>query len=157
MSGGEQEETGMTKPEALGGPRGRFTILVADDEKNIRLTVSEALADMDGTVLTAVSGEDALERLDSERVDVLLLDLALPGVDGLDVLRHLSAERPDTRVIIITAHGSIRTAVEAMKLGAVDFIAKPFAPDEIREAVRRAVGSSTGRPRTSAPSHRDDA
>ena len=63
----------------------------------------------------------------------------MPGIDGMEVLRRLAAIRPDIKVIVITAHGSIETAVEAMKLGAVDFLTKPFDPEEIRSAVSRLL------------------
>jgi len=69
----------------------------------------------------------------------VLLDLLMPGIDGMEVLRRVAESRPDIKVIVITAHGSIETAVEAMKLGAVDFVTKPFDPEEIRSAVSRVL------------------
>lgn len=109
-------------------------ILVVDDEKNIRLTVPRALEPLDATVDTAVNGEEALAKLEEAPFDLVFLDLRLPGMDGMDVLRRIEAEWPRTRVVIITAHGSVASAVEALKLGAVDYLQKPFSPDGIREA-----------------------
>jgi two-component system, OmpR family, alkaline phosphatase synthesis response regulator PhoP len=108
-------------------------ILVVDDEKNIRMTMSQSLEPLGASVQTAVNGEEALQKLRNETFGLVFLDLKMPGMDGMDVLRHIKEERPETRVIIITAHGTISSAVEAMKLGAVDFIQKPFSPADIRD------------------------
>jgi DNA-binding NtrC family response regulator len=91
------------------------------------------------TVQTAVNGEDALGQLQSGPFDLILLDLRMPGMDGIEVLRQVMEQRPETSVVVVTAHGSVDTAVEAMKLGAVDFIQKPFAPQEIRDLVTRVL------------------
>lgn len=115
------------------------TVLVADDEKNVRLTVAEALASEGVRILTAVSGEDALQRLADEDVDVLLLDLAMPGVDGIEVLREVVRAAQDVAVVVISAHGTVARAVEAMKLGAMEFLEKPFSPEELRQAVRQVL------------------
>jgi two-component system, OmpR family, alkaline phosphatase synthesis response regulator PhoP len=111
------------------------SILIVDDEKNIRLTMRQSLELLGTPVETAINGEEALDILKQDRFGIVFLDLKMPGIDGMEVLRWIKDNRPKTRVIIITAHGTIDTAVEAMKLGAVDFIQKPFTPDEIRELV----------------------
>ena len=109
------------------------SILVVDDEKNIRLTVSQSLESLNVPVRTAVNGEEALQILrEKGPFGLVFLDLKMPGMDGMGVLRRIRDDWPKTRVIIITAHGTISSAVEAMKLGAVDFIQKPFSPEEIR-------------------------
>jgi CheY-like chemotaxis protein len=113
------------------------SILVVDDEKNIRLTMSQALEPLNVPVQTAVNGEDALAQLEHGDFGLVFLDLKMPGMDGMEVLRRIRAARPRTRVVIITAHGTIGSAVEAMKLGAVDFIQKPFSPGEIRDLAIR--------------------
>jgi len=118
-------------------------ILVVDDEKNIRLTLTQTLDSPNVTVDTAVNGEEALRKISAGDYDIVLLDLKMPGMDGMDVLKSISESRPDIRVIIITAHGSIDSAVEAMKLGAVDFIQKPFAPGEIRLLVGSVIARET--------------
>ncbi|HOZ49753.1 MAG TPA: response regulator [Candidatus Hydrogenedentes bacterium] len=115
------------------------SVLVVDDEKNIRLALSQALVPMELDVETAVNGEDALQRVQSKEFHLMLLDLKMPGMDGMEVLRRLAELRPDIRVIIITAHGTVSSAVEAMKLGAVDFIQKPFSPKEIRDLVQSVL------------------
>ncbi|RJP26179.1 MAG: response regulator [Candidatus Abyssobacteria bacterium SURF_5] len=108
-------------------------ILVVDDEKNIRTTLRQALESAGYRVETAVSGEDALAKLAESSFDLLFLDIKLPGIDGLEVLRRLRAEGKRLPVIIITAYGTIESAVDAMKMGAVDYLRKPFAPDQIRD------------------------
>ncbi|MBN1972725.1 MAG: response regulator [Sedimentisphaerales bacterium] len=118
-------------------------ILIVDDEKNIRLTISQALADMDVETNTAVNGEEALAKLKDTEFGMVLLDLRMPGMDGMEVLAKLRKERPDIRVVIITAHGTIDSAVDAMKLGAVDFIQKPFTPKEIRYMVSKIIKRET--------------
>ncbi len=114
-------------------------ILIVDDEKNIRLTLSQSLAPLDLPVRTAVNGEEALQKLQEEEFGLILLDLRMPGMDGMEVLNIVRKKWPKTRVIVITAHGTIESAVEALKLGAVDFIQKPFSPGEIRDLVTRIL------------------
>ena len=118
-------------------------ILIVDDEKNIRMTISQALADMEVETDTAINGEEALSKLKDTEFGLVLLDLRMPGMDGMEVLEKLREDRPDIRVVIITAHGSIDCAVEAMKLGAVDFIQKPFTPKEIRHLVSKIIKRET--------------
>ena len=112
---------------------GKKPILVVDDEKNIRMTMSQSLEDLAMPVKTAVNGEEALQMLREEPFALVFLDLKMPGMDGMEVLRHIQDNWPKTRVIIITAHGTVASAVAAMKLGAVDFVQKPFSPAEIRQ------------------------
>lgn len=111
-------------------------ILIVDDEPNIRLTLARALEGFAPQILTAVNGEDALRIMAEHEVGVVLLDLKMPGMDGMEALRRIAHDSPATRVVIITAHGSVPNAVEAMKLGAADFLQKPFSPDEVRTVVR---------------------
>lgn len=118
---------------------GTQRILVVDDEKNIRLTLAQALESSGLLVQTAGDGAEALQKVTEADFSLVLLDLKLPGLDGLEVLRRIRQSRPKLRVIIITAHGTIAYAVEALKAGAVDFLRKPFSPNEIREIVRRVL------------------
>jgi DNA-binding NtrC family response regulator len=113
--------------------------LVVDDEKNIRLTVSRSLESLGIPIQTAVNGEEALRKLRGGPFGMVFLDLKMPGMDGMAVLRIIRDDWPRIRVIIITAHGTIESAVEAMKLGAVDFIQKPFSPDEIRRLATQVL------------------
>ncbi len=114
-------------------------ILIVDDEKNIRLALSMALEQLNIPVETAATGEEALEKVAQNGYGLMLLDLRMPGVDGMEVLRQVAQQRPEIKVIIITAYGSIDLAVEAMKLGAVDFLQKPFDAAQVREMVRRIL------------------
>ena len=118
---------------------GSKRILVVDDEKNIRLTLTQALEGQEWETDTAVNGEEALQKLEAQDFNLMLLDLKMPGMDGMEVLRRVAEDRPDVRVIIITAYGTIESAVEAMKLGAVDYLRKPFAPEDIRDLVSRVL------------------
>jgi DNA-binding NtrC family response regulator len=115
------------------------SVLIVDDEKNIRLTLSQALETLALDIDTAVNGEEALAKLKEKPARLVLLDLKMPGMDGMEVLRRIRKSGSPARVIIITAHGTIESAVEAMKLGAVDFIQKPFAPKEIRAMVTKVL------------------
>jgi DNA-binding response OmpR family regulator len=119
------------------------SILVVDDERNIRLTLSRALESPDWSVQTAVNGEEGLQKMATTDIALVLLDLKMPGMSGLEFLELVRRRWPQVRVIIITAHGTIESAVEAMKLGAVDFIQKPFSPDQIRELVRGVLARET--------------
>jgi len=114
-------------------------VLVVDDEKNIRLTFSETMTQMGFDTRTASNGEEALTKMQGAEFDLVLLDLRMPGMDGIEVLRRIRERYPKVRVIMITAHGTVESAVEAMKLGAVDFIQKPCTPDEIRELVGKVM------------------
>ena len=114
-------------------------VLIVDDEKNIRLTLSQSLESLELETDTAVNGEEALAKLKEKDYRLILLDLRMPGMDGMEVLRQLREIRPDIRVIIITAYGTIESAVDAMKLGAADFIQKPFSPEEIRRLVSQVI------------------
>lgn len=113
----------------------RRRILAVDDEKNIRLMLAQALATEDTVVETAVNGEEALDRIEQSEYDLVLLDLRLPGMDGLAVLREIRKRKADLPVILLTAHGTVESAVEAMQSGAVNYLQKPFAPRELRQAV----------------------
>jgi DNA-binding response OmpR family regulator len=115
------------------------SVLIVDDEKNIRFTLSMALEELNLSVDTAVNGEEALHRLSEKSYALILLDLHMPGIPGLEVLRRVAAIRPEAKVIIITAYGTMESAIEAMKLGAVDFLPKPFDPAEVREMVSRLL------------------
>ena len=114
-------------------------ILVVDDERNIRLMLSQTLASDSTTVQTAINGEEALQKLEQSSYDLMLLDLRMPGMDGLDLLRRVHGQWPNMPVILLTAHGTVDSAVAAMRGGAVDFLQKPFSPREIREAVEKAL------------------
>ena len=113
-------------------------ILIADDEINIR-RVLEAILRRDGyDVVTAANGEEALAGM-SRGVHTVITDLKMPGLDGMGLLRRLSVDFPDVPVVMITAHGSVENAVEAVKLGAFDYVEKPFDQEQIRQIVAKAL------------------
>jgi DNA-binding NtrC family response regulator len=115
------------------------SVLIVDDEHNIRLTLSHALETLEVGIDTAANGAEALAKLKEKEFTLVLLDIRMPGMTGIELLRKLRELRPDIRVIIMTAYGTVESAVDAMKLGAVDFIQKPFVPGEIRELVSRVM------------------
>ncbi|MEJ5360031.1 MAG: sigma-54 dependent transcriptional regulator [Desulfobacterales bacterium] len=106
-------------------------ILVVDDELIMRESLARWLERDGHAVATAASGEEALAKCREARYDILLLDIKLEGMSGLEVLRRIKEEDPDAAVIMITAYGSIPTAIEAMKNGAADYLLKPFEPEEL--------------------------
>jgi len=141
----------LVEPEQLRPPRlqaaagFRYTlamarILVVDDEEGIRSFMAEVLADAGHTVTEAVDGAHAAELLARQSFHVLVTDLKMPRLGGLDLLRRVRAEQPETEAIVLTAHGTVESAVEAMKLGALDYLTKPLSgPDELRLVVARAL------------------
>lgn len=115
-------------------------ILVADDEPGLREFVADALALDDHAVAVAADGREASRLVDERAFDLVITDLKMPGLDGLGLLRKLRAEQPEVEVIVMTAYGTVDTAVEAMKLGAFEFLQKPLSgPDELRVVVQRAL------------------
>ena len=115
-------------------------VLIVEDEHAIRLALSGLLKREGYTVEQAHDGDEALARLEAEAFDFVLTDLALgDGPGGMDVLRTVRESQPETPVVMITAHGNEKIAVEAMRLGADDYVPKPFDNDEIRLVVRRAL------------------
>lgn len=117
------------------------TILIVDDEKNTREGLKRGLAHNRYNILLAEDGKSALELFSSEKIDVLLADLKMHGMDGFQLMQKVKELSPDTITIILTAYGSIETAVNAMKHGAYDFVTKPINLDEIDMLVRRALSS----------------
>ena len=114
-------------------------ILVIDDDEAVRESVSRTLRSAGHTVQTAQTGEEGLELAGHGSFDVILSDLRMPGISGLDVLHRLREQRVDSIFIIMTGFGTMESAVEAMRLGAVDFVQKPFFRDELLMRVRAAA------------------
>lgn len=114
-------------------------VLVVDDEPNIRTTLRAVLEAAGFAVTDAADGETAVASSASGPLDLVLLDLRLPGIDGLETLTRLRAAHPALPVVLLTAHGTIDTAVEAMHRGAADFLQKPFTPERLRETVERVL------------------
>jgi DNA-binding NtrC family response regulator len=120
-------------------------ILVVDDEKLIRWSVGERLQRSGYEVLSAESGEEALEVLAAQSPDLILLDVRLPGIDGLATLQRALAQAPELAVLMMSAHSTVDIAVEAMKHGAIDFLVKPFPFQALDAAVERALVSARTR------------
>jgi two-component system nitrogen regulation response regulator GlnG len=114
-------------------------ILVVDDEEGVRWALTKALERGGYRVDLAVDGPTGLEAAAAPGVDLVLLDVRLPGRDGLEVLREIRRQRADLPVIMMTAHGTLQVAVEAMKLGAYDYIGKPFDTEEVLLVVEKAL------------------
>lgn len=111
-------------------------ILIVDDEKNIRMTLTQCLKHQEYDIEIAINGDEALNMLLEGSFDLVLLDIKMPGLTGMQVLEQIRQRGSKVDVIMMTAYGTIEKAVEAMKLGAVDFISKPFTPEMIREIVK---------------------
>src|ERR1039458_2484770 len=117
-------------------------ILVVDDDEDTRELLREVLSEEGYRVNTSGSGEEAMEIGKRELFDVIISDMRLgPNLNGLDVLRAYKAVQPESEVILITAFGTMETAIEAVKAGAFDYISKPFKIDEVILQVQRAMGS----------------
>ena len=116
-----------------------YNILIVDDEGQNRDYLSEILSEEDYNVSTASNGRDAIARLSQDLFHVVLTDLQMPEVDGLGVIRHLVENHINCIGILFTGYGSVKTAVDAMKLGAFDYITKPFKADEIKVVVKKAL------------------
>jgi DNA-binding NtrC family response regulator len=114
-------------------------ILVIDDERSICEGCRLILSESNCAVTCRVNGASGLESSREERFDVILLDMKLPDMDGMEILRTLRRECPTVRVIIMTGYSTVQNAVEAMKLGAIDYLTKPFTDDALLEAVERAL------------------
>jgi DNA-binding NtrC family response regulator len=115
------------------------TILIVDDEEFLRKELERILGEEGYTVRAVESGAGALEVVDREGADLVLLDLNLPDLHGVEVLREIKARDPEALVIVVTGYGSVESAVESLKLGAYDFIKKPFKADAIKLIVRLAL------------------
>lgn len=119
----------------------KFTILIIDDEKNIREGLAANFELEEYNVKTAASGEEGLKLIERGDIDLVITDLRMNGISGEEVLRKVTAETPGIPVIILTGHGSIDSAVDAMRRGAYDFLTKPLNLDQLDMIVKRALES----------------
>lgn len=117
----------------------KFTILIIDDEENIRNGLEANFQLEDYNVKSASNGKDGLELIKKGDIDLVITDLRMDGVSGEEVVRHVATETPGIPVIVLTGHGSIDAAVQAMKLGAYDFLTKPLNLDQLNLIVKRAL------------------
>src|SRR5712692_9359255 len=114
-------------------------ILLADDEDGVRWVLEKGLREAGYEVTSVGDGEAALRHAEAEPYDLIFLDVRMPGLDGLTVLARLRSSRPDALVIVMTAHGTMETAIQAMQRGAYDYLAKPFDIDEVLLLAERAL------------------
>jgi len=114
-------------------------VLIVDDELNMRVVLHAMLKKKGYSVTEAVDGVDAQTRLEKESFDVLVTDLKMPRLNGLGLLEDVTSKYPEMPVIIITAHGTIETAVDALKKGAFDYITKPFDQGELINVIDKAL------------------
>jgi Response regulator containing CheY-like receiver, AAA-type ATPase, and DNA-binding domains len=114
-------------------------VLVVDDEKIMQDSLFRILIKEGYEVKTASSGEEAVEKFDCESFDIVLLDIKMPGIGGIETLRRIKEMDPAITILIVTGYPSIDSAVRAIKLGAYDYITKPFTPDVLRVAINRAL------------------
>jgi two-component system, NtrC family, response regulator HydG len=130
----DRDPTVGSAPAPSGGK-----VLVVDDQRNMRATTAIVLRQAGHVVAEAVDGAEAVQRIQSDAYDVVLTDLRMPNVDGMDVLRAAQQTAPDTQVIVMTAYGTIESAVDAIRRGAYDFLSKPFKEDELLLRVSKAL------------------
>ena len=117
----------------------KYNILVADDDAEMVNLLEEILQKEGYSVTKAFMGKEALSAIKENIFDMIITDIRMPEIGGLDILRAIKKTHPETIVLLITAFGTIETAISAMKEGAYDYIAKPFRIDEIRILVKRAL------------------
>lgn len=117
-------------------------ILIVDDEPIVRESLRDWLVDAGYEVQTAKTGEEGLEILKNQEIGLVILDVRLPGKTGIRVLEEMKAIKPDVKAIVITAYASPQMQDEAMKLGALQYMTKPIAPDKLEQLVRKALSEA---------------
>ena len=114
-------------------------ILIVDDESNIRLGLNKCLAKEGYYIEEASNGEEALQLIYTKKYDLILMDVQMPELNGFDVLKRIRKFGNSTRVIMMTAFGTVEMAVDSMKIGAVDFLSKPFTISKVRDVVKEVL------------------
>ncbi|AIY84713.1 MAG: response regulator [Clostridium baratii] len=123
-------------------------VLIVDDEKNIRIALSRCLKKEGYNITLAKDGFEAFDIIKDQDFDLILIDYQMPKKNGIEVLRELREKNIKTNAIIMTAYGTIDIAVDTMKLGAVDFISKPFELEKIKNIVKNNINNSTKKNKT---------
>ncbi len=118
-------------------------VLIVDDELNMRLVLAAMLKKEGYSITSAADGREALQILQSTKMDVVVTDLKMPNLDGMGLLHCITEQYPEVPVIMITAHGTVATAVEALKKGALDYITKPFELDDLKNIISKAIRTRT--------------
>jgi len=122
---------------------GRPRILVIDDEEIVRISCKKCLIPEGIDVDVAASAKEGIALTQTNKYDLVLTDLKMPGIDGMDFLVEMKKNQPDAKVIMITGYSTVEHAVKALKLGAYNYIEKPFTPDTLIAAVREALNDSS--------------
>lgn len=117
----------------------KVKVLIADDEEVVRLSFLRILASTECSVQAVLDGSEALQAMERQPFDVVLLDLRMPGIDGMSVLKTIKEKWPASEVVVITGYPSVDTAKEAVRLGAHDYLAKPVGPQEVIDATSAAI------------------
>jgi DNA-binding NtrC family response regulator len=115
------------------------SILIVDDDVNLCTVLSEELTEIGYDIYFLTSGEKVLEYVKNNQVDLILLDLKMPGKNGFEVLKELEINNVQARVIVLTAYADVKSAMDSAKLGAIDFISKPYDFDELLITISRTV------------------
>jgi two-component system phosphate regulon sensor histidine kinase PhoR len=116
-------------------------ILIVDDEITVCKSIRQALLNPDYDIDMALSGEEALQKDEEKRYEVIIADLMMPGLSGLDLLKALKAKNTQAKVVMVTGYPTMKTTVQAMQIGAFDYLPKPFLPAELRALVTRTLAA----------------
>jgi DNA-binding NtrC family response regulator len=114
------------------------SVLLVDDEEQFLDALSQRLEARGLKVDTVTSGEDAVKQVENRNFDAIIVDLAMPGIDGIETLKRIKEKRPDLEIIMLTGHGTVKSGIEAMKLGAEDFLEKPVDLNELLAKIGEA-------------------
>jgi DNA-binding NtrC family response regulator len=131
------------------------TVLIVDDDEAMREALAEVVRDLGHAPRAAASGREALELLDRQATDAVLLDLRMPGMDGLEVLRRIRARPQPPPVTVLTAHATATNTIEAMRLGAFDHLTKPIGREDLARVLRRMTAGAALRPLSGAAMPQD--
>lgn len=113
-------------------------VLLVDDEEDFLEVMGERLASRGIDVTTSISAEDALQQIETDIFDAVILDLQMPGMDGIDALKKIRQRHPEIQVILLTGHATVEKGVEAIKLGAMDFVEKPADLEVLDDKIKKA-------------------
>jgi DNA-binding NtrC family response regulator len=138
-----RRSSGGATIRAVGSPGNKARVLVVDDDRAVGMVLASLLKQAGHEAHHVASGEEALAALASRGIDLVISDVRMPGMDGMELLGEVKQRAPDVPVVLLTAHGSVPLAVEAMKAGAADFLAKPFDKDEVLFTVEKAMATSS--------------
>ncbi len=116
----------------------KFKVLIVDDEQDFLETIVKRLQARGINASGAESGYQALEKINDDNFDVVILDVKMPGMDGIETLREMKKKKPLLEVIMLTGHASVESGIQGMQLGAFDYVMKPVALDELLEKMRQA-------------------